>query len=165
MSATPDRRDYSILIADDDRDSRDALREIFGDAYDARLARLIDWSGGYPREIVRMLQNLLATPPEKWPVSDSDFDRVLNQIADDYRKMVPTSTYEWLARVTVHKYLMLGSDADREIADRLLQTNAVLRYLNDSDWFDLHPAVREIPGVRDEIDRQLRQAAVAPGPA
>jgi two-component system, response regulator PdtaR len=28
MSATPDRRDYSILIADDDRDSRDALREI-----------------------------------------------------------------------------------------------------------------------------------------
>ncbi len=28
MSATPFRRDYSILIADDDRDSRDALRDI-----------------------------------------------------------------------------------------------------------------------------------------
>lgn len=28
MSATYERRDYSILIADDDRDSRDALRDI-----------------------------------------------------------------------------------------------------------------------------------------
>jgi hypothetical protein len=31
----------------------------------------------------------------------------------------------------------------------------VLRYLNDQDWFDVHPAVREIPGVAAAI-QQLR---------
>jgi hypothetical protein len=142
-----------------------ALREILGGTCDARLARMVAWSGGYPREIVRMLQHLLETSSEKWPISDSDFDRLLNRIGDDYRKFVPTNTYEWLARVTINKYLMLGSPADREIADLLLQTNTVMRYLNDSDWFDLHPAVREIPGVRDEIERQLRPPVVASGPA
>jgi hypothetical protein len=91
---------------------------------------------------------------EKWPLSESDFERVLNQIADDYRKIVGTSAYEWLARVAVQQYLVLEGDADREIADRLLQNNAVLRYLNDRDWFDIHPAVRQIPGVSEEIARQ-----------
>jgi hypothetical protein len=36
----------------------------------------------------------------------------------------------------------------------LLQNNAILRYQNDQDWFDIHPAVRQIPGVREEIERQ-----------
>ena len=131
-----------------------ALREIFGEKNEARLDRVVAWSGGYPREIVRLLQLYLGTPMEKWPLSESDFDRVLNQIADDYRKIVGTSAYEWLARVAVQQYLVLEGDADREIADRLLQNNAVLRYLNDRDWFDIHPAVRQIPGVIEEIARQ-----------
>jgi hypothetical protein len=137
------------------------LNEIFGDKSEARIERLIDWSGGYPREIVRLLQRYLGTPMEKWPLSDGDFERVLNQIADDYRKIVGTGTYEWLARVAVQQYLVLEGDADREIADRLLQNNAILRYLNDRDWFDIHPAVRQIPGVSEQIQQQLRARSTA----
>jgi len=138
-----------------------ALREIFGDKSEARIERLIDWSGGYPRELVRLLQRYLGTSMEKWPLSDSDFDRVLNQITDDYRKIVGTGTYQWLARVAVQQYLVLDGDDDRQIADRLLQNNAILRYLNDRDWFDIHPAVRQIPGVSEQIEqqRQARSAA------
>lgn len=131
-----------------------ALRDIFGAQSDERIERLVDWSGGYPREIVRLLQLYLGTPMDKWPLSDRDFERVLHQIADDYRKIVGTGTYEWLARVAVQQYLVLDGDADRESADRLLQNNAILRYQNDQDWFDIHPAVRQIPGVREEIERQ-----------
>jgi hypothetical protein len=39
----------------------------------------------------------------------------------------------------------------------MLANNAILRYLNDKDWFDLHPAVRIIPGVEAEVLR-LHQA-------
>ena len=145
--------DAAYMIATQ-RVPMNALREIFGKESEARLERLVAWSGGYPREIVRLLQLYLGTPMEKWPLSESDFERVLNQIADDYRKIVGTSAYEWLARVAVQQYLVLEGDADREIADRLLQNNAVLRYLNDRDWFDIHPAVRQIPGVSEEIARQ-----------
>jgi hypothetical protein len=78
-----------------------ALREIFGEQTEKRLKRLIDWSGGYPREIVRLLQLYVGTPMERWPLANSDFERVLNQITDDYRKMIGMDSYEWLARVAV----------------------------------------------------------------
>ena len=139
---------------------REALREIFGPACDARLDRLIKSSGGYPRELVRMMRTLLASPTERWPLTERDVDRVLHKIADDHQLSVPTGAYEWLAQVAIDKRLALASDGDREFADRMLQTNAVLRYLNDNGWFDLHPAVRDIPGVRDEITRRRRQALI-----
>jgi len=131
-----------------------ALREIFGTQSEQRLDRMISWSGGYPRDIVKLLQLYIGTPVGKWPLSDSDFERVLNQLADDYRRIILTATYEWLARVAIQQDLVLALDADRKTADHLLQNNAVLRYLNDRDWFDVHPAVRQISGVSEEIDRQ-----------
>jgi hypothetical protein len=33
----------------------------------------------------------------------------------------------------------------------MLASNAVLRYLNDSAWYDLHPAVRALPGVQAAV--------------
>ena len=59
-----------------------------------------------------------------------------------------------LARVAMQQYLIIDGDADREVADRLLQNNVILRYLNEEAWFDIHPAVRRIPGVSEEIARQ-----------
>jgi hypothetical protein len=32
---------------------------------------------------------------------------------------------------------------------KLIQNNLVLTYLNDDDWADLHPAVRETPAYRE----------------
>jgi hypothetical protein len=130
-----------------------ALREIFGTHCEERLDRLISWSGGYPREIVKLLQLYVGTQVDKWALSDSDFARVLNQIADDYRRIIGTDTYEWLARVALQQDLVLAGDTDRKTADRLLQNNAVLRYLNERDWFDVHPAVRQISGVSEAIER------------
>lgn len=140
-----------LLIAQ--RVPLDALREVFGEQRDERIERLVDWSGGYPREIVRLLQLYLGTAMEKWPLPDSDFERILNEVADGYHKLVRTNSYAWLAQVASRQELVLEDDTDREIADRLLQNNAVLRYLNDREWFDLHPAVRRIPGVSEQIAR------------
>jgi hypothetical protein len=38
----------------------------------------------------------------------------------------------------------------------MLSNSAVLRYVNQNDWFDLHPAVAQIPGVQDAM-RTLAQ--------
>lgn len=125
------------------------LREILGEDLDRRMASLIEWSGGYPREIVRLIQSMIAI--EQWPLTDSDFARVLNEVGDQYRKLIPASAFAWLAQVATEKYWTLESDEHRAIADQMLSNNAVLRYLNDKDWFDLHPAVRQIPGVGEAI--------------
>lgn len=123
----------------------DLLLELFGPEAEARIERLIAWSGGYPREIVRLLQQALAVPEQ--PLSEPDFERIFNELKDAYRKVVPAEAFQWLAGVANEKYLTIRDDKHRAVADLMLSNNAVLRYLNDNDWFDLHPAVAQIPGV------------------
>jgi hypothetical protein len=132
----------------------ETLTGLLGPTVDKRLEQLIEWSGGYPRELVRLLQSSLAV--EQWPLSESDFQRILNEVGDQYRKLVPANAFAWLARIAVDRYLTVQSSEHHPEAELMLTINAVLRYLNDHDWFDLHPAVREIPGIAEEIQK-LRQ--------
>ena len=142
----------------------EVLREVFGEDFEVRVGRMIEWSGGYPRELVRLLQSALSA--ETLPLSASALVRLLNEVGDQYRRLIPANAFPWLARVAVDQYMTLDDDAHRQTADAMLSNNAILRYLNDKDWFDLHPAVRAIPGVEAEI-RRLHQSRVesasAPG--
>jgi hypothetical protein len=135
-----------------------ALRELLGDQLDRRIRKLIEWSGGYPRELIRLVQSMIAV--ERWPLSDHAFNRILNEVGDQYRKLIPASAFPWLAQVAMDKYFTLENDEHRLIADQMLLNNIVLRYLNDEDWFELHPAVRNIPGVAEAI--RARQLARDP---
>ncbi len=132
------------------------LEQLFGPAIEERLRRLIAWSGGYPRELVRLLQESIVSS-EVFPLSNSQFERVLNQIGDEYGMLVTGQSLSWLALVAVTKELSLDDDEHRKTADSMLTSNAILRYQNDSAWFDLHPAVRQLPGLQREIDK-LEQA-------
>lgn len=134
------------------------LHELFGPQTEQRVEKLIEWSGGYPRELVRLLHEALLSDP--LPLGDSDFNRLLAEVGDQYRKLIPADAFPWLARVAVERYLTLETDAQRQTADSMLSSNVVLRYLNDQDWFDLHPAVRQIPGVVEAID-ELNRAGIA----
>lgn len=95
------------------------------------------------------MQNAIALPDI--PVTERDIDRILNDVGDAYRRAIPADSFPWLARVAQDKYLTYENDVHRRVADQMLSINAVLRYLNDGDWFDLHPLVAKIPGVRDAV--------------
>ncbi|MDP3220658.1 MAG: hypothetical protein Q8S73_41615 [Deltaproteobacteria bacterium] len=76
-------------------------------------------------------------------------ERVLTRAGDAYRRVVLASgALDWLTRVVGEQALRLETDADRESADRMLAASVVLRYLNDTEWFELHPAVYEIPQLK-----------------
>lgn len=130
------------------------LQEVLGDRMEERLEQMIAWSGGYPRELVRMLQSMLAA--ERFPLSDHAFNRVINEIRDQYAESITTNSYEWLARVALDKAMPRENEAHHRIADRMLASNAILRYLNDTAWFDLHPAVCQLPGVQQQIEKLER---------
>jgi hypothetical protein len=133
----------------------EALDELFGaPSREARVDQLIAWSGGYPREIVRLLQNAIAEPA----LDEALFKRLLAAAGDEYRRTVLRSAYPFLARVHVDKpHQLLDDEGQREMVDRLLQNNVVLGYLDDDPWFDIHPAVRTIPGVAAAVSRLLAQ--------
>ena len=129
------------------------LKERLGStSAEPRIRRLIEWSGGYLRDILRLLQSLLEI--EDIPVSNERFEDILNRAGDNYRRFVLTSgRIDLLAQVAVDQDLILESDADREAADRLLSNSVVMRYTNKEDWYELHPAVRNLKPVKDAIKR------------
>lgn len=130
------------------------LKELFGAAvWKARVERLIEWSGGYPREIVRLLQVFVAQPA----LDEALFIRLLAMAADEYRRTVPESAFPWLARVHEEKRVIVENNEHRETVDLMLQNNVVLRYQNDDPWADLHPAIRDMPALQAEIDRRAEQ--------
>jgi hypothetical protein len=125
------------------------LAAILGPDVEERVQRLIQWSGGYPRELIRLLQSVLAIPTH--PISESAFARVGNELRDAYRKIVPADAFPWLAQVATTRYVTHLNREHAPVVDLMLSNSAVMRYMNQHDWFDLHPAVAEIPGVQEAI--------------
>jgi hypothetical protein len=120
-----------------------AVRELLGPDCERRIRELLGWSGGYPREIIRLLRRIIEL--NEFPVSDSSFRRIWDELQDEYRKAIPEDAFAWLARVASERYLVLPTEAHRQVADLMLNNNVIMRYLNEKDWFDLHPAVCTLP--------------------
>jgi hypothetical protein len=127
------------------------LAELFGTNTERRIEQLIDWSGGYPRELVRLIRDALREG--SIPLSDAEFRRMLNLASGGYRMLITADSFPWLARVAVERAMTIENEAQRQIADTMIRGNVILRYLNDEYWFDLHPSVRLIPGIASEIER------------
>lgn len=127
--------------------------EIFGAGRHQReiIDRIILQSGGYLRALVRNLQSCVAE--RRHPIDHVTLDAKFASETDVFRRIVYQVDFEWLARVAIDKYLTLGDEQQRPVIDRMLAYNVLLRYQNQHDWWDLHPAVVEIPGVREAIDR------------
>lgn len=128
------------------------LSAIFGKEWDTRVDTLVCWSGGYVREIVRMLR-LALLASEDGPISEGEFLRVRNEVWDDYKLQVYAEDYDWLARVAASKSLTVNNEPYIRTAERLLLNNVVHKYLNNESWFDLHPAVAAIQGVQEALGR------------
>lgn len=124
------------------------LEALFGpDMVEPRVRQLALWSGGYPREILRMLQELLTL--EKFPIDERTLDRQLQRAGNSYRSIVYDSgAMAWLGTVARSKKLITANDAEREAADLFLSNNVILRYLNDDEWFDVHPSVAGLEELR-----------------
>jgi hypothetical protein len=91
-------------------------------------------------------------------MTETSFEHVLSHQANAYRRVVLASgAVDWLASVVVDRALVTDDDAQRMAADRMLSNNVVLRYLNAVEWFDVHPAVRDLEQLREAVER-LRAA-------
>lgn len=136
------------------------LNDVFGPTnLEARCEEIIRWSGGFPRGIVRLLQRFIARGRT---VDEAYFRRTLNSEGDDYRRTIHVDDASLLAQVAVDHNLPIRSDEGSHAAVmRLLSNGVILRYRNAVEWFDLHPAVREMDVVRREVDRVTKARSQA----
>jgi hypothetical protein len=130
-----------------------ALDEIFTPEHrDARCRRIIEWSGGFPRDIIRLLRDCVR---QRVLVTEPVLEQIIGEASDAYQRTLTEASIDWLASVAITKDLVISdNDKLREFADRALSDNLVLRYKNDTEWFDLHPAIQKHPRILAAIEKQ-----------
>ncbi len=116
------------------------LEELLGEEAEDRISEIIQQSGGDPRYVIHLLYNMLSHRP--LPLDCGAFRRFLNEAAENVRRTVFEDDFQRLREVEHRKSLLQRSDEQSQRTDRLLMNGVILRYLNDHEWYDLHPSVR-----------------------
>lgn len=114
-----------------------ADRSLF--ASDANVDRLVEFCGGHPRELLRLLK--LCCELADNTIDGAVVDRAIYQLAADYRYFLKPADYA-LLRAIDENPVHGGNDAQ---AQELLHRLALLQY-NDGTWRRSHPAVRLLEG-------------------
>jgi len=121
---------------------------IFGDGGSAALRQIILASGGYPRDLLRLVRETLAAPT--FPVAPGGVKRVIERLEAEYGNVVRGANLDVLAQVARDHSMPVG---DAAIADfgRLVDRFLVLAHTNGHEWFDLHPLVRRHKLLTDRL--------------
>lgn len=127
------------------------LSAVFGPDWKNAVRPLILASGGYPRDLLRLVRNLL-TSNRVFPVGPANVERVIDQLAEDYGRTVLGTDLDVL--VTIAKNHELPRDNSENLAKfvRLLDRYLVLAYRNGKEWYDAHPMVRRDMRVKQRIE-------------
>jgi hypothetical protein len=127
------------------------LARVFGDDLDSTLLPILEASGGYPRDLLRMVRQLLIDA-RAFPVQALDAQRVIDELSHQYAFIVRGTNLPLLRQIAT-THAMPQEDAEQVAAfGRLLERWLVLAYRNGDEWYDLHPLVRRAPMVRAHLE-------------
>ena len=118
---------------------RRADRSLF--ASDAETKRLVEYSGGHPRELLRLLKLCCEVADDS--IDAAVVQRAIEQLASDYRYFLKPADYLLLKAIDTHP----AHGGNDEQAQELLHRLALLQY-NDGTWRRSHPVVRTLEGYR-----------------
>jgi len=116
-----------------------ADRTLFASDYE--INRLIEFSGGHPRELLRLLK-LACEYAETNIIDRVVVDRAIKQLASEYRRFLEPADYPLLKNMDTGSTTHGGND---DAIRRLLYNLALLEY-NDGSWRRSHPAIRTLDG-------------------
>ena len=108
-------------------------------ASDAEVDRLVEFSGGHPRELLRLLKLCCELAEDR--IDASVVQTAIQKLAADYRYFLKPADYALLKTIDSNP-VDGGND---EQAQELLHRLALLQY-NDGTWRRSHPVVRTLEG-------------------
>jgi len=109
-----------------------------------RLIRLILASGGYLRDLFRLLQATLRLAAQRGqlPVSDELVELAIADLRNDYLPIARRDAI-WLDKVAGSHRTELENGEALKVLARFFDTHLVLCYRNGEEWFDVHPVIRD----------------------
>ena len=106
-----------------------------------RADPLIKSCGGHVRDLLHLLRQVLLAV-KQLPASEQVIARAVEQVRWEYSAGLAIDDAAWLERIARTRA------ADRHLGDigrlsRFLDTHTVLYFVDDREWYDVHPLVRE----------------------
>lgn len=130
------------------------LARVFGEDLTKTLHPLLEASGGYPRDLLRMMRNLLQSI-QSLPATPDECQRVIDRLAETYAMVIRTPDVEMLVEVARNHTLPEGDGERLAVFGRLVAAWLVLAYRNGKEWYDIHPLVREAPAVKRRLSASV----------
>jgi len=128
----------------------ESIAPVFGHDPGTTLRPLIKASGGYPRDLLRMVRSLLMEATV-FPVRPDDVTRVIGELARSYADTILGTYVDVLARVAHTHELPKENAAELALFGHLFERWLILAYRNGDEWYDLHPLVRRAHAVQKRL--------------
>ena len=109
---------------------------------DSGIDRLVEMSGGHPREMLRLLK-LCCEYADDNIIDSATVDAAIKQLASDYNRFLEKEDYAILCRVDKD-----GAHGGNDERTRKLLYNLALLEYNDGGWQRSHPVVRALEGYQ-----------------
>lgn len=128
------------------------LDVVFGEGPEpsAVLGKLIEASGGYPKDYLRLIRETIFASTS-FPVSEADAKEAISSLSEEYLLAIREEYVDLLAEISVSKGARTLSEEEQRLLVRLVERFLVLAYRNGEPWYDLHPLVSEVPAVAEKI--------------
>lgn len=119
------------------------------------IDRLAISSGGDLREFFRLLRQCLpAVRNDAQLPLDAEAVAHVEKAARAEMLPIPADQLDWLQRITATHDTCLQSDDKLPLLAHFLDNRLVLNYRNGSDWYDVHPLLRDVVDAHEPITRR-----------
>lgn len=117
------------------------------------LKRVALFSGGNVREFIRILNYLVEdVPAEDLPLKEEHIGFTFRRIRRDYQTAPSDDDFERLAKV--YQTHSIPNDSDHY---RMIYSHFILAYTNGDPWYDVHPALYDVPRFKEALKSLERQ--------
>lgn len=104
------------------------------------LMELIRLSGGQPREFMVLIRDAITS--SGLPVTSQSIQRSVRDVKNAYKRQLNLEQLDIVKCVRKEKFFTRTDDNEKNWLD-LLDSRAVLQYINDKEWYDVNPLVPE----------------------
>lgn len=137
-------------------------KQIFGESGEAcnpLAKKIIDVCGGHFRDLLLLLRETLLRA-KSLPVTEEVIAAAISEVRSHFLP-IAIEDARWLNRIAELRSAALPSSGPEDVnrLTRFLDTHFVLYFRNGSDWYDVHPLIRD--EVADIVRRDSESAAPA----
>ncbi|CAA6824788.1 MAG: Unknown protein [uncultured Sulfurovum sp.] len=129
-----------------ERIPREDMNTIFGDD-ESRLDSLIVYSGGYPRDLLYLVQQVILV--DNYPISNADINTIFQELENKYRDNIPLKYKDELLKIYKTKEVDFSDTNQVDMAQTLFSIHVILRYRNGEQWFSLNPPSLRVLGIEE----------------